>query len=238
MPSEISLLDLIFRASPIVKVIMLLLLAASIYSWTIIFQKWKFLKQVGNDVQGFERRFWSGLELDQLYQNISRRNHKQTLLEQIFGGGYQEFLHLYEHAQLPIDSGLESAQRSMRATLNRQLSMLEERLPVLATIGSTSPYVGLFGTVWGIMGAFQSLGTTQHATLAMVAPGIAEALVATAMGLFAAIPAVIAYNRFSTQVENQIGRCESFIDELMGLLERQAHLQRDSRKPNAQTDAD
>lgn len=226
MEADISLLDLILKASLIVKLVMLVLLLASIYSWAIIFQKWKFMKQVVLDINAFEKRFWSGLQLEQLYQAVNRRSQNVSLLEQVFLGGYQEFRYLYEYPNLPVNSGLESAQRGMQANLNRQVAALESRLPMLATIGSTSPYIGLFGTVWGIMGAFQSLGNVQHATLAMVAPGIAEALIATAMGLFAAIPAVIAYNRFSSQVEQQIGHCESFMDEFMGLLERQAHLQR------------
>ena len=238
MPSEISLLDLLLRASFLVQFVMLLLLAASLYSWTVIFQKWRLLRQVDQASRAFEKRFWSGLDLDQFFRSVTRRGHEQTLSEQVFAGGYQEFRHLYEYPELPVESGLESTERNMRATLSRHLEILDRQLPALATIGSTSPYIGLFGTVWGIMSAFQALGNVQQATLAMVAPGIAEALVATAMGLFAAIPAVIAYNRFSSGVERYISRHETFIDDLMGILERQAHLHRKGTRAHEQAETE
>jgi biopolymer transport protein TolQ len=169
------------------------------------------------------RRFGSGQDMEELFRQGAGSVDPAGSVEGVFIGGYREFRHLYEQKHLPIEAALDSAQRGMRAGLAREMEALDDQLPYLATIGSISPYIGLFGTVWGIMSAFQSLGTTGQPTLALVAPAISEALVATAMGLFAAIPAVIAYNRFAAVVDHRAGQYEAFIEDFMSLLQRQAH---------------
>jgi len=218
--ADLSMITLISEASLVVKLVMLALLAISIYSWLLIFKKRNELIQAKQDADSFEDKFWSGNELNKLYEDISSRPHASRGMEGIFEVGFKEFVRLKKSAP---ESGmvLEGAQRVMRISLAREVDQLEMSLPFLATAGSTSPYIGLFGTVWGIMNSFRALGNVQQATLGMVAPGIAEALIATAMGLFAAIPAVIAYNRYSHEVERLINRYDTFLEEFSSILQRQ-----------------
>ena len=220
MNADLSMITLISEASLVVKLVMLALLAISIYSWLLIFKKRNELIQAKQDADSFEDKFWSGNELNKLYEDISSRPHASRGMEGIFEVGFKEFVRLKKSAS---ESGmvLDGAQRVMRISLAREVVQLEMSLPFLATAGSTSPYIGLFGTVWGIMNSFRALGNVQQATLGMVAPGIAEALIATAMGLFAAIPAVIAYNRYSHEVERLINRYDTFLEEFSSILQLQ-----------------
>jgi biopolymer transport protein TolQ len=218
--ADLSLITLITEASLLVKLVMLALLLISFYSWLIIFRKRSELEQAKRDANAFEDKFWSGNELNRLYEDISSRPHASRGMEGIFEVGFKEFVRLKKFAN-GGNYVLDGSQRVMRISLAREIDQLETSLPFLATAGSTSPYIGLFGTVWGIMNSFRALGNVQHATLAMVAPGIAEALIATAMGLFAAIPAVIAYNRYSHEVERLINRYDTFLEEFSSILQRQ-----------------
>ncbi len=220
--ADMSIVSLIVNASVLVQLVMLLLLVVSVMAWTIIFSKLKVLKQAREDMISFEDRFWSGGDLARLYEQVSS-NSESRGLERIFKAGFKEFIKLRQQGEPEPMAVVEGAQRAMRVKLNREADSLEVSLGFLATVGSTSPYVGLFGTVWGIMNSFRALGNVQQATLAMVAPGIAEALIATAMGLFAAIPAVVAYNRFRTDVERLISHYDNFVDEFTSILQRQAH---------------
>jgi biopolymer transport protein TolQ len=222
MTTDMSLWSLFADASRLVQLVMLLLLIASLYSWTVIIQKFRMLRTARSDAVIFENRFWSGIDLVELYKQVNKRRDDLQGLARLFEAGFGEFARLRKQNGLTSMDVVEGAQRSMRVALSRELDRLETGLAFLATVGSTSPYVGLFGTVWGIMNAFLALGQANNATLAMVAPGIAEALIATAMGLFAAIPAVIAYNRFSNEVERMDNRYETFKEEFSTLLQRQA----------------
>ncbi len=222
MTTDMSLWSLFADASRLVQLVMLLLLAASLYSWTLIVQKFRVLRSAHTDAIIFENRFWSGIDLVELYKQVNKRRDDLQGLARLFEAGFGEFARLRKQNGLGSMDIVEGAQRAMRVALSREVDRLESSLAFLATVGSTSPYVGLFGTVWGIMNAFLALGQAQNATLAMVAPGIAEALIATAMGLFAAIPAVIAYNRFSNEVERLENRYETFKEEFSTLLQRQA----------------
>ncbi len=220
MSADLSFVTLIGDASLLVKLVMLTLLAISVFSWTIIFKKRAELAQAKQDADAFEDKFWSGNELNKLYEDISARPHSSRGMEGIFEMGFKEFVRLKKSApESPML--LDGAQRVMRISLAREIDQLEVSLPFLATAGSISPYIGLFGTVWGIMNSFMALGEVQQATLGMVAPGIAEALIATAMGLFAAIPAVVAYNRYSNDVERLINRYDTFLEEFSSILQRQ-----------------
>ena len=222
MPEQLSIFQLIANASLLVQVVMLLLALASVASWVMIFQRWFFLRRVLASIVDFEDHFWSGIDLRALYNELEAHDDL-TGIESIFVAGFKEYTRLSEQSGADADSIMQGAQRAMRVALNREEENLETHLAFLATVGSTSPYVGLFGTVWGIMNSFRSLANMSQATLASVAPGISEALVATAMGLFAAIPAVIGYNRFSARVEVMMSRYEAFSDELTGILHRAAH---------------
>ena len=223
MSSDLSIFHLVLQASFVVQLVMLILLVASIVSWTFIFTKRKELNAAVIVTDDFEDIFWSGINLAELYKKLSGEGFEPEGIEKIFLAGYKEFSRMGQKSGVNPQARVENAQRAMRIELSRELERLDETLPFLATVGSTSPYVGLFGTVWGIMNAFRSLGDVKQATLAHVAPGIAEALIATAIGLFAAIPAVIAYNRFATRLERLAGRYELFVDEFVVLLQRQAH---------------
>jgi len=223
MNSELSIAKLILDASPVVQTVMAILMLASVVSWSFIFIKYREIRRARVTTDEFEERFWSGIDLADLYRQLVREDYETEGLENIFMAGFKEFARLRQQSNIGPDAVMEGAQRVMRVSLNRELEALDERLPFLATVGSTSPYVGLFGTVWGIMNSFSSLGAAKQATLAMVAPGISEALVATAMGLFAAIPAVMAYNRYSTEIGRLAGRYEAFADEFLSLLHRKAH---------------
>jgi len=223
MNNDLSIFYLISQASLVVQLVMLILLVASVMSWTFIFAKRKELKKAFTVTEQFEADFWAGGDLSQLYSKITEEGREAAGIEKIFIAGYKEFSRMHKVAGVSASDKVENAQRAMRIELSRELDRLDESLPFLATVGSTSPYVGLFGTVWGIMNSFRSLSSVKQATLAQVAPGIAEALVATAIGLFAAIPAVVAYNRFSTRVDRLSGRYEIFVDEFVVLLQRQAY---------------
>lgn len=223
MNTDLSILHLVKEASVVVQFVMFILLSASVASWTFIFSKRKELKQAIDITEDFEEEFWSGVALPELYKKMSGDRFEPEGIEKIFLAGYREFARMRQKGDVEPMVQVESAQRAMRIELARELDRLDETLPFLATVGSTSPYIGLFGTVWGIMNSFRALGEIKNATLANVAPGISEALIATAIGLFAAIPAVIAYNRFSTRLDRLAGRYELFIDEFVVLLQRQAH---------------
>jgi biopolymer transport protein TolQ len=223
MNADLSIFNLILEASFTVQFVMLVLLAASIASWAIIISKRKELDKATKIADEFERLFWSGMDLSDLYRNLTASGVEAEGIENVFIAGYREFSRLQQKNENNGVIAVENAQRAMRIELVRELEILDSRLSFLATVGSTSPYVGLFGTVWGIMNSFRSLGNAQQATLAQVAPGIAEALIATAMGLFAAIPAVVAYNRFSNQLDRLSGRNELFVEEFVVLLQRQVH---------------
>lgn len=222
MTSDASVWSFIANAGPVVKAVMLLLMSASIVSWGIIFQRAMLLKKAKHSFVEFENQFWSGADIAQLYNGLERRKQELTGLECIFYAGFQEFLRLRQRNGLHFDTIIEGVQRSMRVAHARESEKLENQLSFLATVGSTSPYIGLFGTVWGIMTSFQALGHVSQATIAMVAPGISEALIATAMGLFAAIPAVIAYNRYATTVDRLTSQYHTFLEEFTSILHRQA----------------
>jgi biopolymer transport protein TolQ len=220
----IDMLALVLHASIPVQLVLVLLLFASVASWVIIFRKKRVLDRAEREADRFEERFWSGSELSKLYAGASERNRDIGGLEAIFEGGFREFNRIRQRKGVESRIQLEGAQRAMRATASRELDGLEHNLEFLANVGSISPYVGLFGTVWGIMISFQGLANVKEATIATVAPGISEALIATAMGLFAAIPAVWAYNRFATKVERMSVRYDAFSEEFSSILQRQAHL--------------
>jgi biopolymer transport protein TolQ len=213
----------VLHASLPVQLVMLLLLFGSVASWVIIFRKKRVLDRAEREADSFEERFWSGAELSKLYSGATERNRDIGGLEAIFEGGFREFNRTRQRRSADSRVPLEGAQRAMRASASRELDGLERNLEFLANVGSISPYVGLFGTVWGIMVSFQGLANVREATIATVAPGISEALIATAMGLFAAIPAVWAYNRFATRVERISVRYDTFSEEFSSILQRQAH---------------
>ena len=219
---DLDIWTLILNASFVVKVVILLLLVVSFLSWMFIFQKWFSIRRAGRQTEHFERAFWSGNDLGALYQGAVNNRHTIGSLERIFEAGFREFAKLRGQRGTDPSDMVDGARRAMRATFQREMDFLERHLSFLASTGSVSPYVGLFGTVWGIMHAFRSLANVQQATLAQVAPGIAEALVATAIGLFAAIPAVVAYNRYSYDIERLANRFESFMEEFSNILHRQA----------------
>ncbi len=222
MSVDLSVTHLILEASLVVQLVMLILLLASISSWALIIRKIRQLKRADGGATAFEDTFWSGGNLNDIYAQSEQPDIDAGGLERIFRAGFREFTRMRKQNAQP-EPTIEGAQRAMRIALNREMDQLEAWVPYLATVGSTSPYIGLFGTVWGIMNSFLALGAMQQATLATVAPGIAEALIATALGLFAAIPAVIAYNRFSSQSERMTNRYEIFMEEFTSILQR--HLQ-------------
>ncbi|RUO37364.1 protein TolQ [Aliidiomarina shirensis] len=222
MEADMSFIGLFLEASLVVKAVMILLVLMSILSWALIIQRRKILNGAQQDALEFEERFWSGVDLAKLYKEVSARGGKATGTEHLFQSGFREFARLRQVRSMDAVSVMSGTQRAMRVAHSREVDNLEKNLSVLATVGSISPYIGLFGTVWGIMNSFIALGSVQQATLQMVAPGIAEALIATAMGLFAAIPAVIAYNKFSNQVATIDGNYINFAEEFTGILQRQA----------------
>lgn len=221
--AELSIADLFLDASWIVQAIMILLLLVSIVSWAMIFQRSSILNKTARDGRKFEDKFWSGIDLSKLFSDLNQRAKPVIGLESLFQAGYREFVRLRGQKGASPDAVMDGAHRSMRVAHSREIEKLERNLSFLATVGSVTPYVGLFGTVWGIMNSFIALGSVKQATLAMVAPGIAEALVATAMGLFAAIPAVIAYNRFTNRLQRIETQYENFLEEFSGVLHRKAH---------------
>ncbi len=222
MNESMTLWSLVSNASWVVKGVMLVLFAAVFASWAIIIQRHRVLTAAKDRYMDFEDRFWSGMDLSQLYRDVS--NEPPAFgVENIFAAGFREFSRLRQQSNADAEAVMEGVQRAMRVATVRESELLENHLPFLATVGSTSPYVGLFGTVWGIMNSFRGLANVHQATLATVAPGIAEALIATAIGLFAAIPAVIFYNRFTTKVDQLVTNYETFSDEFASILHRQVH---------------
>ena len=225
MSEPLSIYALMANASLLVQIILALLAAVSIASWVMIFQRWRALDRVQLELNEFEEYFWSGIDLRELHKDLGN-DSSLTGIETVFVSGFTEFQRLSEQPNTDPDSIMQGVQRVMRVEVSREEEQLEKHLGFLATVGSTSPYVGLFGTVWGIMNSFRSLANMSQATLASVAPGISEALIATAMGLFAAIPAVIGYNRFSAGVEVLMKRYEAFADELTSVLFRHSHAEK------------
>jgi biopolymer transport protein TolQ len=226
---DVSIIRLIVQASIPVQIVIALLAFASLTSWAIIFRKRMVISRARDEADHFESNFWSGGDLAHLYRNIESRGGA-TGMASIFEFGFREFARLRQQGAVPADQLLDGSRRAMRVAQLKEIDRLEQSLSTLATVGSTSPYVGLFGTVWGIMSAFTSLGNVQQATLAMVAPGIAEALIATAIGLFAAIPAVVAFNRYADQVGRLEVRYDAFMEEFSSILQRHA-----ARSPGAAT---
>ena len=224
MSSDLNFLELVFNASPLVQLVMLALVLASVFSWMMIFDRSKILRRARQEAETFEGRFWAGNELGQLYRSLSADPDQLRGMAKIFHSGFREFARLREGQAIDPADLVESARRAMRVAMSRELDRLEQYLSFLATVGSTSPYIGLFGTVWGIMNAFSALGSVKQATLNLVAPGIAEALIATAMGLFAAIPAVVAYNKYANQVQRLENRYDDFVEEFSNILQRQAYV--------------
>ncbi|MGH6647721.1 protein TolQ [Aquabacterium sp.] len=220
MNQDLSIIELVKHASVVVQIVLVLLLAVSLASWSIIFGKAIGLKRVKGDNEEFDREFWAGRTLQELYQDASRASGPPSPQERIFAAGMREFLKLRERHVTEVGTLLEGSRRAMRASYQREMDVIESRLDFLGSVGSVSPYIGLFGTVWGIMHAFTGLSNMQQVTLATVAPGIAEALVATAIGLFAAIPAVLAYNNFSRDIDRIAIHLESFIEEFSNILAR------------------
>src|SRR5262245_34904264 len=228
MNHDLSIIRLVVEATIPVQIVIGLLALASLVSWAIIFRKRLVINRARREADTFEQNFWSGGDLSQLYRGIEARGGA-TGMSSIFEFGFREFARLRAQGGIPSDQLLDGARRAMHVAQLKEIDRLEHSLATLATVGSTSPYVGLFGTVWGIMNAFTGLGNVQQATLAMVAPGIAEALVATAVGLFAAIPAVVAFNRYADSVGRLEVRYAAFMEEFSGILQRHAT----SRTPNA-----
>ena len=226
MNSDISTLELILDASPSEQMVFLVLLILSVISWVIIIQRRMVLAAARKGVYSFEQRFWSGMDLSQLYKEgtqMQQDNLQIVGIENIFRAGFKEFMRLRQQASVDKEAIMEGAQRAMRVAYYREEEKLERHLPILATIGSVSPYIGLFGTVIGIMNAFLGLASQSQATLQVVAPGIAVALIATAFGLFTAIPAVVAYNRYSATLDNVTSSYVTFSDEFSSILHRQIH---------------
>jgi len=220
--SSFNVIELIFRASAPVQLVILLLVAASVISWSMIFRKYFAYREAMRAASKFEGKFWSGGNLNQMYMDLAKNENAATGMASVFIEGFREFKRLTQQANIQPMDILEGVQRAMRVALSREVDELETNLSFLATVGSTSPYVGLFGTVWGIMNSFLALSGAQSVTIADVAPGIAEALIATAIGLFAAIPAVVAYNRYANRTERLVTRYEIFMEEFSSILQRQA----------------
>jgi biopolymer transport protein TolQ len=220
--NDMSLLTLIAGASLPVQAVMAILLITSLFSWWYIFIKVAIIKRAETESAEFENKFWSGGDLNKLYESVTAGRRKPQGMASIFEAGFKEFIRHKQQPGMGVSDVMEGSRRAMRAAYNRELDDLDAHLPFLASVGSVSPYIGLFGTVWGIMNAFRGLSNVAQATLSQVAPGIAEALVATAIGLFAAIPAVIAYNRFASNVDRLSVRYESFMEEFTNILQRKS----------------
>jgi biopolymer transport protein TolQ len=219
--TDLSLITLIGGASLLVKLVMGVLMVMSLVSWWYIFRKSFVLRDTRTRSEDFERTFWGGADLNQLYQSIASGRRAQSCMERIFESGFREFVKLRRQSGMSVTVVMDGTRRAMRATYQREVDFLESHLAFLATVGSVSPYVGLLGTVWGIMNAFRGLANVQQATLAHVAPGIAEALIATAIGLFAAIPAVVAFNYYAREIDRLSTRFETFMEEFSNILQRQ-----------------
>lgn len=220
--SDMSFFTLIAGASLPVQLVMLILVITSLFSWWYIFIKVATIKRAEKDAEQFEETFWTGGDLNKLYDSVTAGRRKPQGMASIFEAGFKEYIKHKQQARMGVSDVMEGARRAMRAAYNREMDDMDAHLPFLASVGSVSPYIGLFGTVWGIMNAFRGLSNVAQATLTQVAPGIAEALVATAIGLFAAIPAVIAYNRFASSVDRLSVRYESFMEEFTNILQRKS----------------
>ncbi len=220
--SDMSFFTLIMGASLPVQLVMVILIITSLFSWWYIFIKVATIKRAERDAEDFENTFWTGGDLNKLYEGIASTRRKPQGMASIFEAGFKEYARHKQQGRMEVSDVMEGARRAMRAAYNREVDELDAHLPFLASVGSVSPYIGLFGTVWGIMNAFRGLSNVAQATLSQVAPGIAEALVATAIGLFAAIPAVIAYNRFASSVDRLSVRYESFMEEFTNILQRKS----------------
>lgn len=220
---SMSMWSLISNASLVVQLVMLVLVLASLVSWVLIFQRTAVMRAAQRRLEQFEEHFWSGIDLSTLYRQVNQEGATSGGAEQVFRSGFKEFSRLRQQTHMEPEAMMDGISRAMRVALSREEVRLERGLPFLATVGSTSPYVGLFGTVWGIMNSFRGLAQVQQATLATVAPGIAEALIATAIGLFAAIPAVVAYNRFVARSEWLMGQYTTFAEEFQSILHRSVH---------------
>ena len=226
MEEQLSLLDLVLHASFTVQLVMAMLMLASMLSWYMIVNRFIYFRNARDEMYLFEERFWSGIDLSQLYREGNEKSsegHPILGMESIFRAGFKEFSRLAQQSEVDSEAVVEGSRRAMRVAVMREEERLERHLAFLASVGSTSPYIGLFGTVWGIMHSFRGLANATQATLATVAPGISEALIATAMGLFAAIPAVLAYNRFASKVDVLSNRYDTFMDEFSSILSRQAY---------------
>ena len=232
MNENLSVVSLITNAGPLVQGVMLLLFFASVASWWVIAGRFLFFRRASHEYADFENEFWSGVDLGQLYKEGNAKLEEGREIggaESVFRAGFKEFSRLRQQMGSDSEAVMEGSERAMRVALSREQDRVDRSLGFLATVGSTSPYIGLFGTVWGIMNAFRGLANVQQATLAVVAPGISEALIATAMGLFAAIPAVIAFNRFSNVSGRLVNRYDTFAEEFSSILHRQAHGRRAER---------
>jgi len=229
MDESLSLWSLVMNATLLGKLVMFSLFLISVMSWVVIVQKWIILSDSEKEILRFEKRFWSGMDLSQLYRDGTSKKTGISVIgmENLFRSGFKEFTRLRQQPGIDSDAVMEGSQRSMRVALAREEKVLERHLPILSTVASVSVYLGLFGTVWGIMNTFVSLASQSQASLAVVAPGISEALFATEMGLFAAIPAAIAYNRYASKVDSIIHSYETFMDEFSSILHRQAHTRRE-----------
>ncbi len=219
---ELSIIELFLNASLVVKSVIIILIAASIFSWMLIFERWVYLNKSKDEILIFEENFWSDIGVETLLEKSQQEGHEAIGAECIFQAGYLDFKRLTSQ-NLDAEIVMESVQRNMRVALSREQVLLEKNLPYLATIASVSPYVGLFGTVWGIMNSFRGLAGASQATLSAVAPGISEALVATAIGLFAAIPALVAYNKFISESDTLLSNFEGFMEEFSAVLHREVH---------------
>jgi len=231
---QLSYWSLIANASILVKLVMLILLIGSFISWVMIIERTMVFSAAQKAFQDFEQKFWSGMDLTQLYRQINSDPSAGYGVETIFRAGFKEFTRLRQQVSADTEDVMAGTQRAMRVALNKESDKLDHHLPFLATVGSTSPYIGLFGTVWGIMNSFRGLANASQATLATVAPGISEALIATAMGLFAAIPAVIAYNRFTTKSDKMLNALETFAEEFAAILNRQLHIVKSQAKKKSE----
>lgn len=229
MNEPLSFWSLVANASVVVQLVMLILLAASVISWVMIVQRFLYFRHAQEQMREFENQFWSGMDLSALYRREVKAE-QMSGAEAIFRSGFKEYSRLKQQSGADADAVMEGCARSMRVALSREEEKLDKHLSFLATVGSTSPYIGLFGTVWGIMNSFRSLANVQQAAISTVAPGISEALVATAIGLFAAIPAVMAYNRFASHSDSLLKQYQNFAEEFSSILHRQAHTKRSGEK--------
>ncbi|WP_428239882.1 protein TolQ [Gynuella sp.] len=235
MTEHLSFWSLVSNASLIVKIVMALLVLASLISWVMIFERTQVLRKATKGLNSFESKFWSGMDLNQLFRQVNATPSPDSGAESIFRAGFKEFTRLRQQPSADADAVMAGTQRAMRVATSKEIEKLDHNLSFLATVGSTSPYIGLFGTVWGIMNSFRGLANASQASLSTVAPGISEALVATAIGLFAAIPAVVAYNRFSSKADSLISNYETFSEEFSAILHRQLHIVRSQtvKKPTS-----